>query len=728
MAVVHNGGGWPAVWYVLNQARASGGVASMVKALRSPNTCKTCALGMGGQRGGMVNELGHDLEFCKKSVQAMAADMQPALPHWFADGMKLDSLRQLSSRELEHAGRLVQPLLRAAGDDRYRPVSWPDAMDLLVDKLRATAPEESFFYFSGRSSNEAGFLLQLVARLYGTNNVHNCSYYCHQASGVGLGSVIGSGTATVTLADIERCDLLWLIGANPSSNHPRLMKSIVELRRRGGKVIVINPMRELGLQRFRVPSDPRSMLFGPEVCDLYLQPRIGGDIALLTALARIALERGDVKRSFLDDHVEGVQEYVEHVMTQSWHDLRFRSGLSRQEMERAADLYGASKGSIFCWAMGLTHHVHGVQNVQSVANLALLRGMVGRPGAGLLPLRGHSNVQGMGSMGVTPALKARFFDNLQDHLGVELPTTPGLDTMACMERAHADGIRTAFLLGGNLHGSNPHTEYATEAMSKINFTVTLSTTLNTGHAWGAGQEALILPVRARDEEDQPTTQESMFNFVRLSDGGPTRHDGPRGEVEIIAELAERLFNSRDNPPPVDWTAMRRHGHIRQAIAAVVPGYGAIGPIGQTRQEFQIDGRTFHQPRFATPSGRARMHPVSLPDNALSDESRLRLMTMRSEGQFNTGVYEEGDLYRGQERRDVILMNIDDITRLGLRLDQPVTVVSDTGRLEGILVRQAPITAGDAAMYFPEANVLASRRVDPRSRTPAFKDVVVTIQT
>ncbi len=673
-----------------------------------------------------VNERGHSLEFCKKSVQAMAADMQPGLAPTFADGMRLESLRALSPRQLEHAGRLVVPLLRARGDDRYRPIDWDDALQRIAARMKATDAARSFFYFSGRSSNEAGFLLQLMARLYGTNNVHNCSYYCHQASGVGLTAAVGSGTATVTLEDLEHCDLVWVIGANPASNHPRLMKSLVEVRRRGGKVIVINPMRELGLERFRVPSDVRSMLFGPEVCDLYLQPRIGGDIALLTALAKGMVEREAVDSAFLADHVKGADAFIAHVQQQDAAELALKSGVPLAEIDRAADIYAASGGSIFCWAMGLTHHMHGVDNVLSVANLALMRGMVGRSGAGLLPLRGHSNVQGMGSMGVTPALKARLFEALEGVLGVNLPTAPGMDTLACMERAHEGDVELAFCLGGNLYGSNPDLSYAAEAMGRVGMTIYLNTTLNSGHAWGAGEESLILPVRARDEEPQTTTQESMFNFVRLSDGGPARLDGPRAEVELISALAARIFEPGSAGDSLDWTAMEQHGAVRAFISRVVSGYQAIGAIDSTKEEFQIGGRTFHEPRFGTPDGKAVMHNVALPEMESLGEGRLRLMTVRSEGQFNTVVYEEADLYRGQERRDVILMNANDVERFGLEVDQRVTVSNETGRMTDILVRVVDIPSGNAAMYFPEANVLAARRVDPRSRTPAYKDVVVSV--
>ncbi|MCH7813472.1 MAG: molybdopterin-dependent oxidoreductase, partial [Planctomycetes bacterium] len=435
MRSIKYGGGWRAIFYSLGQARRAGGLWRMYRALRSKNTCKTCALGMGGQLGGMVSESGQFPSVCKKSVQAMAADMQGRIRTDFFETFDFDRLAGLSSRELEASGRLVEPLYAGPDDRRYRPISWDEAFDRVIAKLKATPPEESFFYFSGRSSNEAGFVLQLLARLYGTNNVNSCSYYCHQASGVGLNSVIGSGTATVVLDDVHRCDLLFLIGANPASNHPRLMHTLVKLRRRGGKVVVINPLKETGLVRFKVPSDVRSLLFGSRIADEYLQPHIGGDIALLSGLAKAVHEAGAADRKFIADHTDGWKRFERQLKKLSWEEVVAASGVDRQTIQRVADLYAGAKKVIFTWAMGITHHEHGVQNVQAITNLALLRGMVGQPHAGLLPLRGHSNVQGIGSVGVTPRLKEAVIERLQNHFGVTLPETPGLDTLRCIERA-----------------------------------------------------------------------------------------------------------------------------------------------------------------------------------------------------------------------------------------------------------------------------------------------------
>jgi molybdopterin-dependent oxidoreductase alpha subunit len=722
MRKVKRGGGWPAVWYTLGKAREVGGFFKLWKAMRSKNACKTCALGMGGQAGGMVNEAGHFPEVCKKSLQAMVADMQGAIQTRFFETYSFPQLQAFTPRELERCGRLTTPLLADASSQYYRPITWDAALERIVGKLKAVAPGETFWYASGRSSNEAGFLLQLFARLYGTNNVNNCSYYCHQASGVGLTSALGVGTATITLEDVEQADLVFVIGGNPASNHPRLMRTLAHVRRRGGRVIVINPVVETGMVNFGVPSDVRSLLFGSQIASLYVQPHIGGDLALLTGIAKRLDELGAVDAHYLAAHCDGWEALAESLRQVSWEEITVKSGVERATIDEIARLYAASSRTVFSWTMGITHHLHGVQNVQAIANLALMRGMVGKPGAGLLPIRGHSNVQGMGSVGVTPALKDAVLNRLQSHFGVQLPTAAGLDTMACMEAAETGRLKFGFCLGGNLFGSNPDAGYAARALGRLDLLVYLNTTLNTGHAHGLARETIVLPVLARDEEPQPTTQESMFSFVRYSDGGPRRHEGPRSEVEIIADLARRLLPDRQ---PIDWRQMAATGKIRDAIAAVIPGWEKIAEMDRTRQEFFITGRRLGEGSFPTPSGKARLHVNSLPALAAGAD-QLRLMTARSEGQFNTVVYEDYDLYRGQDRRDVILMHPDDLTRLGLAADARVTVTSETGSLCVWARAYESIRPGNVLMYYPEANVLVPRHCDPASRTPAFKNVLVRV--
>ncbi len=724
MRKIKAGGGWPAIMYTLRKGREVGGIWKLWKAMRTKNACKTCALGMGGQSGGMVNELGHFPEVCKKSLQAMAADMQGGIRNDFWSTYSIAQLQAFSPRELEFCGRLTTPVVHERGQNYYRPISWSEATARIIGKLKQVRPDETFWYFSGRSSNEAAFLLQLFARLYGTNNINNCSYYCHQASGVGLANSVGTGTATIDLADIDGADLVFVIGGNPASNHPRLMRTLMQVRRRGGEVIVINPVIETGMVNFRVPSDVRSLLFGSRIASLYVQPHIGGDLALLTGIAKRIDEMQASDVEFLQNHCDGWEAYSLHLRSLDWDEICRKSGVSRDEIDAIANRYAKARHVVFSWTMGITHHLHGVNNVQAIANLAMMRGMLGRPHCGLLPIRGHSNVQGIGSVGVTPKLKDAIFDRLQNYFHVQLPTQPGLDTMGCMDAAETGHMKLGVCLGGNLYGSNPDSTYAAHSLDKLEQLVYLNTTLNTGHAHGLAAETIILPVLARDEEPQPTTQESMFNYVRLSDGGPARHEGPRSEVEVIAEIAGKVLG---DSTPVAWPAMQSTGRIREALAEIVPGYEKIAEIGATKNEFQIGGRVFHEPRFPTANGRAKLLISELPELP-GGERELRLMTVRSEGQFNTVVYEEYDLYRSQDRRDIILINPSDLDRLGLQADQRVTVRSTVGSLAGILVRPfEEIKAGNALMYYPEANVLVPRGLDPLSKTPAFKSILVTLE-
>lgn len=718
------GGGWQAIRYTFRKGIESGGLWKLYKALRSRNACKTCALGMGGQHGGMVNEHGSFPEVCKKSIQAMAADMQPAIGPDFWPKYSLNQMSAWSPRQLEMSGRLIQPLLYELGATNYKTITWSEAFDRIANQLKSITADESFWYFSGRSSNEAGFLLQLFARLYGTNNVNNCSYYCHQASGVGLQTTLGTSTATLVLDDLDDCDTIFIIGGNPPSNHPRLMTTLMHLRRRGGRIVVINPIRELGLIKFKVPSDPISMLFGTKIATHYVQPHIGGDLALLTGIAKAIVEEGQHDQRFLQEHCRDSEAYLASLSHTSWSEIVEKSGVDEQTIREIAAVYAKSNGSVFSWTMGITHHTHGVDNVQAIVNLALLRGMIGRKGAGLMPIRGHSNVQGIGSVGVTPKLKDELFQNLTNRFGVKLPTTKGRDTLDCMEAAKEGTLKFGFCLGGNLYGSNPDSQFADEAMRNLDMLVMLNTTLNTGHAHGLGKTTIVLPVLARDEEPEPTTQESMFNYVRLSDGGPRRLPGPRSEIHIIAEIAKRVLG---NSTAVDWEQMQQANTIRDWISQVVPGYEKISEIAEDKQEFQVGGRTLHSPKFNTPDGRARMVVHTLPNLSVLGPNQLRLMTVRSEGQFNTVVYEDYDLYRHQERRDVILMNPAELARMGLVNDCLVTVSSDTGRMHNILARGfEEIREGCAMMYYPESNVLVPRTVDPQSRTPIFKNVLITI--
>lgn len=708
-------GGFAALRYVLKKGQHVG-LWKLWKRMRSKNACKTCAVGMGGARGGMVNEAGHFPEVCKKSVQAQAGDMQAAIPEAFFRSTPIARMAFMTPKQLEDLGRLAFPIMAEPGDTHFRRATWEEALRETAVAFQTTKPEETFVYSSGRGSNEAAFLLQLMARAYGTANIHNCSFYCHQASGVALNQVYGSGTASITLDDLDKADFALVIGANPASNHPRLITQLVKLRRRGGKVLVINPLKELGLVRFRVPSLAVSLVFGSKVNDLYLQPHIGGDIALLKGLLKGVLEARGVDQAFVDAYTTGWETVRGDIEATPWPVIEAASGVPRAQIDAAVAMLLKAKRGILLWAMGLTHHVHGVDNILALSNLTLAKGWLGREGCGLLPIRGHSNVQGVGSVGVAPGLKKAFAEKLKDLYGIEAQPA-GQDTYASMRAAHEGRIHTSFHLGGNLFGSNPERAWAAEALQRIPFTAMVSTKLNEGHIHGRGRTTVILPALARDEEPQATSQESMFNLVRLSEGGEPFLEGEmRSEVAILAELAERILP----PGRFDWTRMRSHAALREEIARAVPGYEDAA----SGKEFQVAGRTFHEPVFATADGKAHFALTPMPEPLRTDE--LRMMTLRSEGQFNTVVYEEEDLYRGVTRRDSILMASEDAVRMGLSEGQKVRVSSETGAMT-VRVALVDIRPGNCAMYYPEANALVPARLDPRSKTPAFKAVPVRVE-
>ncbi|MEO5805181.1 FdhF/YdeP family oxidoreductase [Devosia sp.] len=713
------GGGPKKVLYTL-QTVTRMGLGKAAKALTSKNACKACAYGMGGQRGGMTNELNEFPSVCNKSVQAQSTDVQAAIPHEVFEH-ELADLRELTGKEMEHLGRLGTPIFKAAGSQRYRVVDWEWAIAHAAEKLKATDPARSFFYSSGRSSNEAGFIFQLLARAYGTNNVNNCSYYCHQATSEGLATTIGKGTASVELEDLTGADLIFVIGANPSSNHPRFIHMLKNCRERGGQVIVINPAKEPGLVKFAVPKSPSSMLKGgSEIASDYLQPRIGSDIALMKGIAKAVVALGLADDSFIAAYSNGFAGYKADLDALGWDDVTAACGISRDEIEHIARQYGRAKNAVFAWGMGMTHHLHGVANVEAIANLALLRGMIGKRFSGLLPLRGHSNVQGIGTIGVKPVLAKDVLAKMETAFGMRFPEEKGMDTMACLKSAERGEIDSAVIMGGNLWGATPDTAFASRAVEAIGFKLFLTTTLNMGHVNGLGEgEVLVLPVTARDEEWQPTTQESMFNYVRLSDGGIRRLSNVRPESHILCDIGKRVLPDC----PIDFTAFAQHSKVREAIAAIVPGLEQLADIDVAKQEFHIKSRVMHTPVFGTPDGRAHFVVTPLPAAPIG---QLSMATVRSEGQFNTIIYEETDSYRGGAGRDAVFLNRDDMAAFGVIEGARITVASDTGRMTCV-VKGFDLPRGSAMAYYPEANILVGTAVDPRSKTPAFKSISIRLE-
>jgi molybdopterin-dependent oxidoreductase alpha subunit len=447
----------------------------------------------------------------------------------------------------------------------------------------------------------------------------------------------------------------------------------------------------------------------------------------MKGVLKVVGELGKFDEEFVRNHTTGfdvLRHELEQIPLEEFADS---SGVPVEQIREVATIYSESNASIFMWAMGITHHEHGSDNVSMIANLALARGMVGRPGAGLMPIRGHSNVQGIGSVGFAPTLKEGFLKKMEELYDLRVPEWEGMDSIACIHAAARGEIEVAFMLGGNFYASNPDHTYARNALSNIPTTIHISTKLNQGHVVplpdDPAGEVIILPTFTRDEELQSTTQESMFNYVRLSDGGMK---GPRGqlrtETDIITSIGGRLLPEG----PVNFLGLKNHDDIRRVISDVVPGYGDVGDIGEDGQEFHVSGRVRHEPRFDTPDGKGKFVLVPTPKRNLGPDE-LQLMTIRSEGQFNTVVYEEHDRYRNQKSRDVIMMNLGDMEKRGLKGGDRITVRSEAGVMEGVSVATYDIAPGCAAMYYPEANILATTRVDSRSKTPAYKDVRIRIE-
>ena len=423
----------------------------------------------------------------------------------------------------------------------------------------------------------------------------------------------------------------------------------------------------------------------------------------------------------MDQHTEGSKDWIRSIEALSWDEIVDRCGVSRDEIETVAEVYASSLNAVFAWGMGMTHHLHGVENIEEIAALAFLRGMIGRPGAGLLPLRGHSNVQGVGTIGVKPMLAEDVVERMEARFGVKLPDAKGMDTMACMHAAKAGEVDAAVIMGGNLWAANPDTKFATEAMENIGFKLFLTTTLNQGHVNGVGDgDVMILPVTARDEEWEPTTQESMFNYVRLSDGGIRRFENIRPESVILSQIGKRLLPDL----PFDFEAFGRHASVRRAISEVLPELSDLADIEVAKREFHIQGRLIHTPEFKTKSGKAQFRVNHLPER--QHDRPFTLATLRSEGQFNSIIYEEKDSYRGTTQRWSVMMNADDIRELGKESGDRVSITSDNGVMDNVELYAFDVPRGSLLAYYPEANVLTGTAVDPRSKTPAFKGVKVSV--
>jgi molybdopterin-dependent oxidoreductase alpha subunit len=733
------GGGVSTVQYWAEHTLSPEGV-KLWQTLLHKSACLSCAWGTGGQKGGFTDETGETMQRCMKSVEAISAEIQPGVTQSYFDQHPIASLQTLTSLEADRLGRLSYPMILRAGQSYYERISWDEVYTVAEAAFRQPA-ERVASYSSGRSSNEAAYLLQLMMRAMGSNNLADCSDLCHAPSTVGLKQVFGSGTSMVSLENLRKSDCVVLIGSNAPANHPRLMNELIKLRDRGGKVIVINPIVEVGLVKFGSPAFPIKSLFtGSDIASLYLQLVPGSDTALFTGIQKVLIERDWVQWDYLKAHTEGWEAVVEQVRSTDWETITSTCGISQEEIKLTARVIHESQGVVFAWAMGITQHENGVDNVHAIANTALMTGNAGKEGSGTMPIRGHSNVQGYGSMGVTVRLKQEIQQALENLLGRSLSRVPGYDARALVEAADAGQVDTLICIGGNFYAANPDLNQAKRALGKIETIVYLATKPNLGHFHGlANQNTLVIPVFNRFENPHKTTVESGNNFVRLNDEGKThlKQGDLISEVEFLTELAHRRLG--DNP--IDWRKLQDTQYVRQLIAQTIPGFEQMAAIDQTQEEFTIGGRIFTTPHFPTPSGKATMFPTPLPHLSLptpADFGRsesdagsdpgivLTLITARSYSQHNTVVYKPGDPYRGMPHRNCILMNRSDVKRAGLQEHQRVTVQGDAGKLEQVEIIYGDVREGSALMFYPEVNVIFKARIDKRCGTPAYKRVPVLV--
>ena len=689
-------------------------------------------------------------EFCENGAKAVAdaADRHRADPAFFA-GHTVEDLLGHTDRWLNDAGRLTTPMLRREGATRLEPIAWDEAEQLVAQHLAATTPDRAVFYTSGRASNEAAFLYQLWARTLGTNNLPDCSNMCHESTGTALSSTVGVGKGTVRLHDLEVADVVVVLGQNPGTNAPRMLTALQRCVERGGTVVAVNPMKEVGLQRFANPQDLKrptrasaALGDGTALASEHLQVRIGGDLALLTGVQKALVELGGVDEAFVDTYVAGRDELMAHLAAQDWAPLEAASGIDRDRMRWLAELVASTRRVVWCWAMGITQHEHAVGTIRQLANLALLRGSLGVEGGGLCPVRGHSNVQGDRTVGIWDRPSDDLLDGLDAGIGdgFRAPRAHGHDVVASIEAAARGEVDVLVALGGNLLQAAPDTDATAAALGDVPLAVHVATKLNRGHLL-TGRTALLLPCLSRPEEHvtahgpQFVTVESSMGVVSRSVGRlRPASDDLRSEPRIVAGLAAATVGPT---APVPWLELAEdHDRIRDLIERCIPGFDEYNERVRRDGGFPLPNSARERDFSHLPDGRARLtvHPVPADDPGGDDapEDLLTLMTVRSHDQFNTTVYGDDDRYRGVhgDRRVVLLSPVDAVAR-GLGDGQRVDVTSHapdgTRTLRGFRVVLHDLPTGNCAAYFPEANPLVPLSSTAReSNTPTSKSVPVTL--
>ena len=732
-----------AVQVSLKRAISEMGVARGARALTAMNQvggfdCPSCAW--------PDPQAGHrsHAEFCENGAKAVSWEAtRDRVGRTFFAAHSIDELRAQSDHELERNGRLTEPMYLAPGATHYEPISWDDALTLCAARLKAMpSANRAAFYTSGRASNEAAFVFQLLARRLGTNNLPDCSNMCHESSGTALTETIGVGKGTVNLDDItDHADLIVIVGQNPGTNHPRMLSALEAAKRRGARIVSANPLPEAGLVRFKNPQKARGLIGrGTALTDRFLSVRVNGDLAMFAGVNKVLLEREErapgtvFDHTFIDAYCDGFEEACQGWRELEWPAIEAASGLSRREIEAFAGDVMAAKSVIVCWAMGITQHRNAVATIREIVNFLLLRGNIGRPGAGPSPIRGHSNVQGDRTMGIWEKMPDSFLDRLRDEFGFEPPREHGFDTVDTI-RAMRDGRIDVFIaLGGNFVAATPDTAVTEAAMARCRLTVHVATKLNRSHLVH-GEEALILPCLGRTERDH---QASGEQFVTVEDSMSMVHESRgrlepgsphlRSEVSIVTGLGEALFGE-----DLGWRAMASdYRVIRRHIEHVVPGFENFEERVATPGGFVLPRGPHDSRTFDTATGNARFTRNPL-DAIEVPEGHLILQTVRSHDQFNTTVYGLNDRYRGIEGgRRVVFVNEADLAEHGFHDGDQVDIVSvySDGERRASAFRAVayPTPRGCAAAYFPEANVLVpldSTAIG--SNTPTSKSIIVRLE-
>ncbi|WP_266363720.1 FdhF/YdeP family oxidoreductase [Tellurirhabdus rosea] len=686
-------------------------------------------------------------EYCENGAKAVADEVMTrhsASPVLFQRYSVLNLLEK-SDFWLGQQGRLTQPMVIRPGATHYEPISWEAAFDLIADELNnLTSPDEAVFYTSGRTSNEAAFLYQLFVRMFGTNNLPDCSNMCHESTGVALAETIGLGKASITYDDFEQAEVIMIMGQNPGTNAPRMLTPLEAAKRAGATIIAVNPLFETGLKAFQHPQSPRDLLLGGQkLTDIYVKIRINADLAFLKAVGKLLWEEekkapGTVfDPGFIDAQTAGFEKYRETLEAADVAELAEQCGLTVAQIQEVADTLKHKKRLIICWAMGLTQHRNAVATIREVINLLLAKGSIGIPGGGAAPIRGHSNVQGDRTMGIWERPKPEFLDKMKEVFGFEPPRRHGYSTVEAVEAMHAGRAKVFFGMGGNFLMAVSDTNYAAEAMQRCSLTVQVSTKLNRSHLIH-GRTALILPCLGRSERDvqatgeQFVTTEGTTGVVQMS-RGVLEPVSPhlKSEVAIVAELAKRCTPGLKSGNT--WEALvANYDRIRDLIERVIPGFERYNERVRQPGGFYLPNGP-RERRFTTPDGKAHF-TVNLPEVISLKNNELLLMTIRSHDQFNTTVYGLDDRYRGiHNERRVVLMNATDIDRLGLEAQQVVNLHSHYNGIrrtaERFVIVPYDIPPGNAAAYFPETNVLIPiDSVAEKSLTPTSKSIVITIES